>query len=126
MFFLLVFVLDNPELLRDLLPAWEEAGVPGATVLESTGLRRIANELFRDDVPLLPSLQDLTAREQAAHRTLFAVIDDEAIVERVIAATERVVGDLAEPHTGILFVVPVSRVVGGQRSRRPNTQRYNT
>jgi len=123
MFSLLVFVLDNPELLRDLLQAWEEAGIPGATVLDSTGLRRVTNLLFRDDVPLLPSLRELTEREQAAHRTLFAVIDDDAIVERVIAATERVVGDLSEPNTGILFVVPVSRVVGGQRSRRPDTPR---
>jgi hypothetical protein len=27
------------------------------------------------------------------------------------------VGDLSQPNTGILFILPVSRVVGGQRSR---------
>ena len=122
MFSLVVFVLDNPELLRDLLRAWEEAGVPGATVLESTGLRRVVTLLSRDDVPLLPSLRELTERAECAHRTLFCVIDDDAIVERLIAATERVVGNLSEPDTGILFVVPISRVVGGQRSRQPGGQ----
>ena len=117
MYALLVLVLDNTELLRDVLQAWEDAGVPGATVLESTGLRRVTDMFGRDDLPLLPSLREITEKEHAAHRTIFSVIDDDAIVERAIAATERVTGDLSQPHTGILFVVPVVRVVGGQMSR---------
>ncbi|MBI5956839.1 MAG: hypothetical protein HY871_07535 [Chloroflexi bacterium] len=51
------------------------------------------------------------------HNTLFSVVDDEAVIERTIAATQRIVGDLSQPNTGILFVLPVSRVVGGQRGR---------
>ncbi len=122
MFSLVVFVLDSVEFLADLLVAWERAGVPGATVIESTGLARVARALSRDDVPLLPSLRDLTECEECPHRTLFAVVDDEAIVDRLIAATEKVVGDLSQPHTGILFVMPVTRVVGGQRSRSASKQ----
>jgi hypothetical protein len=114
MYSLLVLVLDNTELLHDVLQAWEDAGVPGATVLESTGLRRVTDLFGRDDMPLVPSLRDLSERKTDAHRTIFCVLDDEAIVENTIVATERVVGDLSLPHTGILFVVPVSRVVGGQ------------
>ncbi len=117
MYSLLVLVLDNAELLHDVLQAWEDAGVPGATVLESTGLRRVAAMFGRDDMPLVPSLRDLSERESDAHRTIFSVLDDEKIIDKAIAATERVVGDLSQPHTGILFVVPVTRVVGGQMSR---------
>ena len=115
---LLVLVLDNPELLRDLLQAWQDVGVPGATVLDSTGLCRVQDMFGRDDLPLLPSLHELDEQENAAHRTLFTVLDDETLVDKIIAATERVVGDLSQPHTGILFVMPVSRIVGGQRSRK--------
>lgn len=118
MYSLLVFVLDDETLLRDVLQAWEDAGAPGATVLESTGLRRVTDLFGRDDLPLLPSLRQLFEREKAVHRTLFAVLNDDAQVDRVIAATERVVGDLSQPHTGIIFVVPVARVVGGRMSQK--------
>ena len=116
MYSLLVFVLDDAALLRDVLQAWEDAGAPGATVLDSTGMRRVSSMFGRDDLPLLPSLRDLSTREQDVHRTIFTVLDADALVDKVIAATERVVGDLSQPHTGILFVLPISRVVGGRMS----------
>ncbi|MGD8398844.1 MAG: hypothetical protein PVG11_08305 [Anaerolineae bacterium] len=108
---LLVLVLDNIEQCPDVLDAWEEAGVPGVTILESTGLNRV-REGIRDDYPLMPSLRSLLVGQETHHRTLFSVVEDEAILERAIAATERVVGDLSQPYTGLLFVVPVSRVLG--------------
>lgn len=118
MYSLLVLVLDDETLLRDVLQAWEDAGAPGATVLESTGLRRVTDFFGRDDMPLFPSLRELAQKEHSMHRTIFTVLDAEALVEKVIAATERVVGDLSQPHTGILFVVPVARVVGGRMSQK--------
>ena len=41
---MVLFVLNDPEALDDLLSAWEEAGVKGITVLPSTGLGQIGNE----------------------------------------------------------------------------------
>lgn len=108
---LLVLVLDNLEQCPAVLDAWEEAGVGGATILESIGLGRLRG-IVSDDLPLIPSLRDLLATREFQHRTLFTVVEDESTLERVIAATERIVGDLSEPHTGLLFVVPVSRVLG--------------
>jgi nitrogen regulatory protein P-II 1 len=72
--------------------------------------------MMRDDLPLLPSLRDLLASEELHHRTLFTVVGDELALERVITATERVVGDLSRHHTGLLFVVPVTRVLGLERA----------
>ncbi len=108
---LLVLVLDNLEHCPDVLEAWEESGVPGATMLESTGLQRLRG-VVRDDLPLLPSLDNLLARGELHHRTLFAVIEDEATLQRVISATEGIIGDFSHQHTGLLFVVPVTRVLG--------------
>jgi hypothetical protein len=34
------------------------------------------------------------------------------IVERVVAGTEEVVGDLSQPNTGVLFAVPVAAAWG--------------
>jgi hypothetical protein len=81
------------------------------TILQSTGLARLRNAM-RDDLPLLPSLRDLLTSQELQHRTLFTVMEDEATLERVIAATERIIGDFTRHHTGLLFVVPVSRVLG--------------
>lgn len=111
MAYLVVFVLDNPERCPSILEAWEEAGVLGVTILESTGLGRVRG-VMRDDIPLLPSLRDVLASQELHQRTLFSVIEDDATVERVIAATERVIGDFSRRHTGVLFVVPVARVLG--------------
>jgi nitrogen regulatory protein PII len=66
---------------------------------------------MRDDIPLLPSERDALVSQELRHRTLFSVIEDGASVERVIAATERVVGDFSRHHTGLLFVVPVDQVL---------------
>ena len=72
----------------------------------------------RDDIPLMPSLRDLLTSEELSYRTLFSVVPDEEAVDRVIAATEAVVGDLSLPNSGFLFVVPVSRAVGLQNRSR--------
>ena len=111
---LLVLVLDNPDQCHAILDAWEGAGVTGVTILESTGQARLRQAL-RDDLPLMPSLRDLLAGSELHHRTLFSVIGDDEILERAIAATERTIGDLDTHHSGVLFVMPVTRVLGLQR-----------
>ena len=108
---LLVFVLDNLERLPDILEAWNEAGVSGTTILESTGQARVRG-VVRDDVPLMPSLGDVLAGRELQHRTIFTVIEDDATLERTIAATEGIIGDFSRHHTGLLFVLPVGRVLG--------------
>jgi nitrogen regulatory protein P-II 1 len=115
---LLVLVLDQLEKFPDVLKAWEEAGVPGVTILDSVGSRRLQGYSRLDDLPLMPSLRSLAVGEEIHNRTLLAVIEDDAVLERAIAAAEKVVGDFAQPDTGILFVMPVSRAWGVQTRGR--------
>jgi nitrogen regulatory protein PII len=113
---LILFVLHDPEKLRELLDAWKEAGVSGATVLFSTGLGRIhQSTALRDDLPLMPSLEDFLPKVERLSRTVFTMIEDEAVVDKVVAATQRVVGDLNEPDRGLLIVLPVAQVYGLRR-----------
>lgn len=115
---LLVLVLDELDKFPAILEAWEQAGVPGVTVLDSVGTRQLKERVSRDDVPLMPSLRSLFAADEDHNRTLFTVIQDDAVLERVIAAAQNVVGDFMQPHTGILFVVPVSRAWGVPKAKR--------
>jgi hypothetical protein len=114
--YLILFVLDDPDKLQDLLDAWEGAGTGGATVLVSTGPQRIRNVGFRDDIPLLPGLDDFYKRIEEYHRTLFTVIKDDETLDKIVAATRSVVGDLNQPNTGILVVMPATQVFGLEKN----------
>lgn len=116
MYYLVLFVLDDVNLGPDVLDAWVAAGVSGITILESTGLARIQERGgLQDDLPLMPSLRALLHRREEHHRTLFSIVEGEAMVDKLIAATEAVVGELSRHNTGILFAWPLSHVVGVPR-----------
>ncbi len=105
-----LLVVNRPDKLDQVLHAWESLGVTGVTILESSGLGRA--QRLRDDLPLFPSLRSLFEAEEYRHRTIFTVIGEEINLDNLIAATERILGNLDEPNTGILITWPVSRVRG--------------
>ncbi len=110
-------VVDDVEQCPAILDAWEEAGVLGVTILASTGLGRVRKAGLRDDLPLLPNIRDLFESEEVQHRTLFSVVEEQAMVDKMVGAVERIIGDLDDPHTGFLFVIPVSQVFGFGKHR---------
>lgn len=111
--YLILMVLNNPDRLEDLLIAWEEHGVQNATVLFSTGMGRIRQlDHWRDDMPLIPSLRDFYEAPENLNRTVFTVVQDDAQVDAVVDATQKVVGDLNEPGAGMLLVLPLARAYG--------------
>lgn len=109
---MILFVMNDPAKLLDLLNAWCEAGASGATVLLSTGMGRLHQPAaLRDDLPLMPSLHDFYVQDEKLSRTVFTFIGDD-LVESILAATEKIVGDLSKPGTGILIVLPADSVHG--------------
>jgi nitrogen regulatory protein PII len=118
MYHMVLLVLNNPDQCPSVLDAWDALGVGGITILESTGLGHLRAKGIRDDLPLMPSLVDLLRSREERHRTLFTVVEDEAQVDRIIEATQKIVGDLEQPHNGVLFILPVSRVVGLRGGKR--------
>jgi len=112
MSYLVLLVLDNPDHGHDILEAWDAAGANGVTILESTGLGRVRRAGIRDDLPLMPSLGDLLRGDEIHHRTLFSVVETEEQADAIIEATQRIIGDLSNPHTGLAFVVQLHKVYG--------------
>ena len=109
---MILFVLNDPAKMQDLLDAWKEAGATGATVLFSTGMGRLNQAAsLRDDLPLMPTLSDFDDRDEKLSRTIFIIIRDE-LVGQIISATEKIVGDLNKPGNGILIVLPADSVHG--------------
>lgn len=112
MSYLVVLIVDDPDDCPDILEAWSGLGVTGATILDSTGMGRIKKAGLMDDFPIVPRLQDFLEVREEPHRTIFSVVDDDALVEQMAAAARHIIGDLDHPHTGFLFVVPVLKAYG--------------
>ncbi len=55
----------------------------------------------------MPSLSDFYERDEELSRTLFTVVPDEATAQCVIEAARHLIGDLDQPDTGLLVVLPV-------------------
>ena len=112
MSYLVVLIVDDIDDCPAILDAWEAAGVLGITILASTGLGHIRRAGLRDDMPLMPSLQDLFESEEVQHRTLLSVVDSQELVDKMVAIAQEVISDLNNPNTGFLFVVPVIQAYG--------------
>jgi len=108
--YMLIMVLDDSEHLNDVLQAWVEAGVPGVTILESTGINRV---LPRDHAgSMFAGFSSIFGAGRVGHNTLFAVIESLDLAETAVKATEAVIGELSNPHTGIVFTLPVAKAWG--------------
>lgn len=119
--FLVVLIVDNIDDCPAVLDAWEEIGVTGITILASTGLGHIRKAGLRDDMPLMPSLQDLFESEEIQHRTMLSVVDRQELVDKMVETVQTVIGDLEKPNSGFLFVVPVIQAIGLGRNRIDRT-----
>ena len=104
---LLVAVINHEERVDEILAGFVELGISGATVVASKGMGR----LLSSDVPIFAGLRSLSARSRPGNQTLFCVTDEEK-VEAAIALIQEVCGNLDAPGTGIVFTMPVTRVVG--------------
>lgn len=109
---LVVLIIDDPDDCPSILNAWEDIGVSGVTIFESSGLGRYKRAGMRDDMPLMPSIRDLFGSQEIHHRTLFSVVDDPEKVDEMVRVAQKIIGNLEEGHTGLLFVLPVTKAYG--------------
>jgi hypothetical protein len=109
---MILFVLHDIACCDAILDAWEAAGAQGITIMPSTGMARLRKSALREDRPLFPSLEALLQHEENLNRTFFTVVQDEALIDRLLEATESVVGSLENENTGIFTVLPLVRVHG--------------
>lgn len=105
---LLIAVINQEEKLDEILSGLVELGVTGATLIDSEGMGRVLTH----DIPIFAGLDTLASRSRPKNQTLLSVIRDDEMVDRVISLLQEICGDFEDPATGIVFTVPVSRVVG--------------
>ena len=108
---MLMFVLDDPDRLDDVLRAWERVGVTGVTIIESTGLARHQG-VTRVGSPLMAGINRLMQSGQEGHYTFLTIVKGQSVVRACAEAAEQVVGSLDEPNTGVLAAWPLPIVYG--------------
>jgi nitrogen regulatory protein P-II 1 len=106
-------VLDDPAQMPAVLAGWRRAGVRSVTIIETAGGRRLEERAAQQGIPLFMGFgRMMCSGDEHTNNTFFAVVPDMETIERAVAETEAVVGDLSGPHTGIMFALPVAAAWG--------------
>jgi len=103
---LLVLVLNKEEFLDDILEAFVEAGITGATILDSVGMgHKLAYE-----IPIFAGLRK-SIKTSDYNKTIFSVVQDDDILEEAIKIISEII-NFDDPGTCLLFVLPLLTVKG--------------
>lgn len=108
-------ILNRQENLDPVLEGLMKVGVSGATILDSKGM---GQEILNCESPVVGGLRQLIYEQcRPYNKTVIAVIESEEAVERTITEVEKTTGDLSQPGTGVLFVLPLYRVKGVRKGK---------
>ncbi len=105
---LLVFVLNDEELLEEVMEAYVEAGITGSTILDSEGMGRFLSY----EVPLFSKFKDFMKGNKPYNKTIFSVIKSDEVLKKAKELVDEIVGGLENTGAGIMFSVPVDWAVG--------------
>jgi hypothetical protein len=108
----IMFVSKTVDQALKVADIWIKVGVKGITILESAGMQQVSQQGIRDDVGLVFSISAVMRAHEVHHRTLFSVVNDQEMIDRVVAATTEYVGDWSHTDVGIMFVWPLAQAWG--------------
>ncbi len=104
---LLILILNKVEKLEEVLEGFLEVGITGATVIDSVGMGHILSE----EVPIFAGLRFMFAGTKPHNKTIFSAIKNEK-EEPAIEILQKILGDINQPGTGIVFTIPIDRAEG--------------
>lgn len=105
---LLVFVLNRPEKLEEILSGFVEIDLAGATIVDSVGMAHV----LACDIPIFAGFQDLLKENRPGNKTILSVIRTDREYAEALEIIEDVCGPLRESGAGIVFTIPIDDVHG--------------
>ncbi len=108
---ILFLVLNEVEYLDDILDAFVDVGVKGATILDSQGMGSALTNGGKD-VPFFGALRNLLDDARPYNKTIFTVIEDDKVLEDAIKSVKEILGDMTKPGVGLMFTLPVGKIYG--------------
>jgi len=112
---LLIFVLNHTEKLEDVVSAYVELGIPGATIVDSVGLGSVLSR----ELPIFAAFQSLMRESRASNKMLLSVVEDDLDEAAVVQVLEDICGPLSRSGGGLLFTVPVGSAYGFRTDEAP-------
>ena len=101
------FLIIKEDFLDEVLEAFLELDIRGATVLDSVGMGRI----LAYEIPIFAGLRSIIPGSRPYNKTIFTIIDENKL-ESLVVAVEQICGDFSIPGTGVMFTIPVNFVKG--------------
>ncbi|MBZ4646191.1 MAG: hypothetical protein PWR27_1101 [Petroclostridium sp.] len=115
--YVLFIVLNEVEYLTDILVKMKDLGLRGATVIDSMGSKKILNKQTHN-MSFIYGIAKALEGEGRSNKTIFSVIERKEQVEKAMDAIEKILGgDMKKPNKGIMFVLPVTHLRGGELER---------
>lgn len=109
--FLLLLMLDNPNLMDRVLEAWAKLGIRGAHGLESAACRVPERPPERGPTGFL-SFASLLPASRTCSAVLLAPVKSQAMAERAAEEVARIVGPWAEGHAAAMLALPIAATWG--------------
>jgi len=103
---LLFIVLNTADKLEEVLEGLLEAGVGGATVVDSVGMGHLL-----EDVPLFAGMRNVFEAARPKNQVIFSVVSD-AQAPEIMDVMEKILDCAHGPGRGIAFTVPVDSAIG--------------
>ncbi len=110
-FYIVVLVLADLDLEEDVKQAWLDAGASWPISLDATG-PALGQGYMRDDIPLFPSLSSLRDLDETDLKFIFTIVREKDTIQKIIAVTEKVIGELNSTRNGVIFAAPLTTVAG--------------
>jgi len=104
---LVLLILNKEEHLDEILEAFIELGISGATILDSVGMGRI----LAHDIPIFAGFQNLLQDTRPGNKTILTIVHGKKI-EPMEKAIEQIIGNLNDPGNGVLLSIPIDYLKG--------------
>ena len=103
--YMIMFVLNDAKKLDLILDGWNNIGIRGVTIFETTGA-------YRRRMRIPGRYAFTTTNEDEKSQTLMAIVNDESIAKKCLNTTEKLIGDLSNPNTGVFTYWPLTAAKG--------------
>lgn len=105
---LLICILEKDEKLEEVLEAFVEEGMTGASILDVRGMF----EYLADEIPLFAGFRSLIDDPNPTNKMIISVKKDEVELKKAMDLIESVYGNFSLPNTGIMFGIDISSLRG--------------
>ncbi len=107
---LAVIFLNKTEYLEDILSAFLEIGVSGATIFDTIGMGHIISQ----NIPIFAGLLDSFAGSSPGNKIILLVIE-EKMADRIAEVLSDICMDIDEVRSYFMAVLPIEKLYGFQR-----------